>query len=139
MKKKKVAGFVLGLVGSIASGVLAYFTTFVLVIAMAVTKQHGEMFAVLSALNFGGVAVGIIASIFYFKKPRVGGILMLIAFLLDLCVYIYIFAISDSFALQLILPMLPSVVVLVSAILGLTCKPEKPMAVVKETKESTEE
>lgn len=122
MKKKKITGFVLGLVGSIASGVIAYFTTFVLVIAMAVAKQHGEMFAVLSALNFGGVALGIIASIFYFKKPKVGGALMLIAFLLDLGVYIYIFVISNSFAPQLILPMLPTFVVFASAILGLTCK-----------------
>ena len=131
MKRKSVGGFVTGLIGVIA-GVPICIYLFYVILLVSAFASIGSTSPVIT--GFLPVAIwflplaeifAIVAVCFYFKKARVGGILMLIATILyALPIVLFITIVDGGFSaiFLLVLGFAPVLLFLIAAILGLCAK-----------------
>lgn len=141
MKRRSIGGFVTGLIGLLLGVPIGFYSYLVLVLILALSGQEILTYSVFS-FYFAGI-FAFIAIFFYFTKAKAGGILMMIATIL----YIVPFAcgvytvLSDGGSLvglmfPLMIGNLPTILLFVSAILGLCAKAKTKIS--SETNNNTE-
>lgn len=124
MKTKSVSGFVLGVIGLIFSITVSFYAYYVLALIFALSKTSLIYYIALYSNVISNLIV-LIGLCFYFTKARIGGIIMLIAFVLNISVFILSLTINGIFLsiLHLVLiATIPSMLILISSILGLKVK-----------------
>ena len=126
MKRKSVGGFITGLLGVIGSGIVGWYVYLILAITLDLasateTEVSGVgLIATLALLYLVSIVLGIIGICFYFKKAKAGGIIMTIATLCNAALPGYSLATDFNFGLIIIL--VPTILLLVSALLGMFSK-----------------
>ena len=126
MKRKSVAGFVTGLIGTIGAGFMAYYVYIIFAIAIGLSESSNGKTAgttilkLLGIAYFASVILGIIAVCFYFKKARLGGIIMLFATIANAALPVYSAIGEMSFYLVIIF--IPAILMGISALCGIFSK-----------------
>lgn len=119
------SAFIIGLVGIILASIVGFYGFYSLALIFAIAKAN-QFYMLCIYLIPISILVGIISIILTRKKPKIAGIIMFIAFVLNILPYVLVFTISStSFwdVLKLFLiPSVPSLLFLVSAILSITTK-----------------
>ena len=133
MKRRSISGFVTGLVGiliGIPTGFYAY-----IILALLLGLGGFDVLAYSIYLFYIAGIVAIVGICFYFVKARVGGILMLISALLyfvpfacGLYATISLGEDATSMIFALMIGNIPTVLLLISAILGLCAKAKPTIA-----------
>ncbi len=124
MKTKSILGFVLGLIGLLLSIAVSIYSYFVLAIIFAVAKTSFIYYIALYANLISNIII-IIGLCFYFTKARIGGIIMIVAFVLNIFVFVMCLTINQIFLSVLplvIIAIIPSILLLISSVLGLKTK-----------------
>lgn len=127
MKRKSVSGFIIGLIGSIISVGMCYIVYVLSALILALNSLQGNSMILYKILLYAYILspiLAIIAICFYFSKARTGGIIMLIASLLNfgLPVFIAISTVSQEMFLQPLLLFIPAILMLISAMFGIFSK-----------------
>ena len=127
MKRRSISGFVTGLVGIVSGLPIGFYSFIFLALILGFGGYESLSNSVYLFLAAGILAI--IAVCFYFTKARVGGILMLIAFLLYITPYIFgIYALLSSgtplveILFLLLVGNIPTLLLFISAMLGLFSK-----------------
>ena len=125
--RRSIGGFVTGVVGILIALPIAFYSYIVLALILGLSGFEELAYSVYSFLISGVFAI--IAVCFYFSKARIGGILMLIATILYIIPFIcgiyVIFSIGGvitDLLFALIIGNIPTILLLISAILGLRSK-----------------
>lgn len=122
--RKSIPGFILGLLGSIGGAIVSFYAWVILNLVFGFIGEALMFFRTALLLNIISNLVAFIASFFYFKKAKMGGILMFIATILNAYLFVILFTtenVSKSLSL-IIVTLLPSCLMLISALLGLFSK-----------------
>ena len=140
MKRRSIGGFVTGLIGIVLAVpifILAwYIITFVVGLSLSFSGKEvlAEIIMLVTMFTFPiSVILAIVGVCFYFKKARVGGLLMLIATLLALVPFILAFigiSGTENNTFETLIPLIlyssvgniPTLLMFISAILGLCSK-----------------
>jgi len=126
MKRKSVGGFITGLLGVVGSGIVGWYVYLILAITLdlanaAKAEVSGVgLIVTLGLLYLVSILLGVIGICFYFKKAKTGGIIMTIATICNAALPVY--SLSTDFNFGLIIIFIPTVLLFVSAILGLCSK-----------------
>ena len=124
-------GFILGLLGLVLSIIVSIIAFYVLILIFAILKSNGTnttlgtIFLYLNSFSNIGI---LIALCFYKKKAKTGGIIMLFSFVFNIAIFIIapiILQTISDIILVLIISILPSILILISAILGLRSNSKK--------------
>lgn len=124
MKTKSISGFIVGLISIILAAIISVYSYVVLGIIFSVAKVPNFYYVTLYA-NLISVAIGLIALFFYFKKAKIGGIIMLIAFIMNIALFVFAATLGTSVADMiwfLILGCTPSIMMFISATLAIVSK-----------------
>lgn len=125
MKSKSVVGFVMGLLSGVILGIESFYVFFVLVLADALTQASGKSSIIFNILCLAcaiGPVLAIVGASFCFKKSKIGGVIMFIAFLMLSMVPIYAIVNSTELQKTLILWIIPLIALLIGAICALSVK-----------------
>lgn len=129
MKRRSIGGFVTGLVGILLGIPIGFYAYIVLALLLGLGGFESLAYSVY--LFFVAGIIAIIAVCFYFTKAKIGGILMLIATLLYIIPFtcgVYASLSMDESVVGLIFALIigniPTLLLLISAILGLCAKPK---------------
>lgn len=130
MKRKSISGFVTGLLGIISGLPIGFYAYIVLALILGLSKYSILAYSVYLFIVAGIVAI--VGICFYFTKARIGGILMLIAtilYVIPFCCGVYAQLTSNGDISELFLALtignIPTILMLISAILGLLSKPKQ--------------
>jgi len=130
MKRRSISGFILGLLGAISTAIVSFALFLVLTLVFGLSDSLGGDVSgglgitLFTAAYFISSILAIIASCFYFKKARVGGIIMIFAFLLNVSLVGYSLYLNAKSAIEIVdlLIIIPTLFIFLSMILGLTSK-----------------
>lgn len=129
--RKSVGGFICGLIGAIISSFTAFGLWLVISVALDLITSSGGTIefqlivtTVSSILFIVSALLAIIGSCFYFRKARVGGVMMLIAFIFNVQLYIapLLYGGQITFSMSNLLTYISTILILLSAIFGLSAK-----------------
>ena len=127
MKRKSIGGFITGLIGIVIGVPIGFYAYIVLALILGLGGFETLAYSIY-LFYFAGI-VAVTGICFYLTKARIGGILMLIATLLYLTPFIcglYAIISAGSSILELtfalIIGNLPTVLLIISSILGLCAK-----------------
>ena len=126
MKRKSVGGFITGLLGVIGAGIVGWYVYLIIAITLDFANAaNGEvsgagLIVTLALLYLVSILLGVIAICFYFKNAKAGGIIMTIATLCNAALPVY--SLSTDFNFGLVIVFIPTVLLFISAILGLCSK-----------------
>lgn len=121
--KKSILAFVIGLIFSLIGAICAYI--FLVVFGLVGAFANGtiqKLCNVLPFINISTFALSLIGSFFCLSKPKVGGILMLIASITSLICLAILFINLKTFSVSSALLILPSVLILASGIIAVKKK-----------------
>lgn len=132
MKRKSTLGFILGIIGLLAGLPIGTYSFVVLGIVLALTGH--VLIAHSIYLFYAAAIVAVVSLIIYFIDAKIGGILLLFTILLYVAPFIcgvYTLLSNDGSLLELIPSLIvgniPTVFLLISAIIGLKAKPKTPI------------
>ena len=127
MKRRSIGGFVTGLIG-ILSGIPIGFYAYIILALILGLSGHGMLAYSVYAFYIAGI-IAIVGICFYFTKARLGGMLMLIATILYIVPFgcgLYALLSSSGSIIELMFALIigniPTILLLISAILGLCSK-----------------
>ena len=117
---KSIAGFVLGLVFSLLGAIASYILWVVTVLVAAFSFGNAPgILAYLPLINISTYVISLVGCCFCFAKPKVGGIIMLVAGLLSTICLTTVFILLKAFDVMFILFVIPTFMILLAAILSL--------------------
>ena len=128
MKRRSIAGFVMGLISGIGMGIMSYYLIVVFAIAdsFAAAADQATYYSLLPYANMVGAILAIVGACLCFKRARAGGIIMLIGALFMLTTPVYSIITSNEFVPLLGLIILPIVLLVIGAICAMTAKVREP-------------
>ena len=119
MKKNKL-GFILGIIGLLSSAIVSLYSFLTLSLIFAIAKSPAIYYIALYANLFSNLII-IIGLCLYFTQSKISGILFLIAFILNIIVYILALTLGVEIQITLILiAIIPSILIIVASIINLT-------------------
>ena len=139
MKRKSVPGFVLGIIGILSSFVVGYILYAVMTIVFAFSSAFGAENLLLTILFYAHMVAPILAIIgvcFYFNKARVGGILMLVATILNVALPIYFILNNSDLSIQTFGFLIPAIFMFISAICGIFSKSTQPKLIAEQVNQN---
>jgi len=129
MKKRSVGGFVTGLVGIILGVPIGYYAYIVLALILGLGGFENLVYSIYLFVPAGILAI--VGVCFYFTRAKLGGALMFVAtvlyispFICGVCAVIQTSGNTAEFILALLIGNIPTILLLISTILGLSAKPK---------------
>lgn len=122
MKRKSVFGFVTGILGLIAAGIIGFYVYLVFGIAIGLSEaangatMQTTILKIIEILYFASIALALISVCFYFNKAKVGGRLMFIAAALNAALPIY--GATGDIDVSIVIVFVPLVLFIISALSG---------------------
>ena len=132
---KCVSGFILGLVFSILGAIASYILWIVTVLVAAFSLgKAASILAYLPLINIGTYVISLVGCCFCFAKPKVAGIIMLIAGILSTICLTTVFVLLKAFDVMFILFVIPTLIILLASMLSfLKARKAKRMRLIPQT------
>ena len=128
MKKRSIGGFVTGLVGIVLGVPIGFYAYVILALILGLGGFENLAYSVYLFIPAGIIAI--IGVCFYFTQARIGGTLMFIATVLYISPFVCgVYAVMQTsgslgeIILALIIGNIPTILLLISTILGFLAKP----------------
>lgn len=133
---KCVSGFILGLVFSILGAIASYILWIVTVLVAAFSLgKAASILAYLPLINIGTYVISLVGCCFCFAKPKVAGIIMLVAGILSTICLTTVFVLLKAFDVMFILFVIPTLIILLASMLSfLKARKAKRMRLIPQTK-----
>lgn len=132
---KCISGFVLGLIFSILGAISSYVLWIVTVLVAAFSLGNAPgILAYLPLINIITYVVSLVGCCFCFAKPKVAGIIMLIAGILSSICLTIVFVLLKAFDAMFILFVIPTLIILLASMLSfLKARKAKRMRLIPQT------
>lgn len=137
---KCISGFVLGLIFSLLGALASYILWIVCVLVAAFSKGALDILVYLPLINIATYVLSLVGCCFCFGKPKVAGIIMLIAGALSSIILVTIFVMLKAFDVMYILFVIPTLIILLSSMLSfLKARKAKRMRLIPLTENKSQE
>ena len=121
--KRSIAGFVLGLISTIAAGICSYLYLVIAAFASIGAKGINQtLLGITPFINMAVLIIGLIGVIFCMIRRKVGGALMLFSSLVSIACILTLFLMLKTIDPTAFLLVLPSFMLFIASLIALTQK-----------------